>query len=320
MQDLYFYPKLTPELKEACGYSSDKYIFSYEYQGEYHGLRQKGSSTLKLSDPLEIWKIETEGIRINKNVRIAYPQFLYGKDGIACQGAELGICIIWTNKALTQTGIILPVNDVTLPQGRSCKFEFSFAPGTILGDLELSLNLYIKKSAAELLPNEDSLMNEAGVSVGELETVVLDFSSIYMEFPIEEFKSEKEPLWWVEFSQWEDPKVSDLFTRDNVCLYLNPYYSCCPAPSTSGDESTIKNLDLLIDILAQTYMLMFTRLSEDDLRATQQDIGLSPNSICSILHQFIEECEEELHFETPEALLKSLQINIRKKLEATDNG
>ena len=83
MQDLYFYPKLTPELKEACGYSSDKYIFSYEYQGEYHGLRQKGSSTLKLSDPLEIWKIETEGIRINKNVRIAYPQFLYGKDGIA---------------------------------------------------------------------------------------------------------------------------------------------------------------------------------------------------------------------------------------------
>ena len=52
MQDLYFYPKLTPELKEACGYSSDKYIFSYEYQGEYHGLRQKGSSTLKLSDPL----------------------------------------------------------------------------------------------------------------------------------------------------------------------------------------------------------------------------------------------------------------------------
>ena len=177
-----------------------------------------------------------------------------------------------------------------------------------------------KKSAAEILPNEDSLMNEAGVSVGELETVVLDFSSIYMEFPIEEFKSEKEPLWWVEFSQWEDPKVSDLFTRDNVCLYLNPYYSCCPAPSTSGDESTIKNLDLLIDILAQTYMLMFTRLSEDDLRATQQDIGLSPNSICSILHQLIEECEEELHFETPEALLKSLQINIRKKLEATDNG
>lgn len=320
MQDLYFYPKLTPELKETCGYSSDKYIFSYEYQGEYHGLRQKGSSTLKLSDPLEIWKIETEGIRINKNVRITYPQFLYGKDGIACQGAELGICITWTNKALTQTGIILPVNDVTLPQGRSCKFEFSFNPGTILGDLELTLNLYIKKSAAEILPNEDSLMNEAGVSVGELETVVLDFSSIYMEFPIEEFKSEKEPLWWVEFSQWEDPKVSDLFTRDNVCLYLNPYYSCCPAPSTSGDESTIKNLDLLIDILAQTYMLMFTRLSEDDLRATQQDIGLSPNSICSILHQFIEECEEELHFETLESLLKSLQINIRKKLEATDNG
>ena len=101
MQDLYFYPKLTPELKEACGYSSDKYIFSYEYQGEHHGLRQKGSSTLKLSDPLDIWEIDKEGIIINKGINIAYPQLLYGKDGIACRGAELGICIEWTNKAMT---------------------------------------------------------------------------------------------------------------------------------------------------------------------------------------------------------------------------
>ena len=67
-------------------------------------------------------------------------------------------------------------------------------------------------------------------------------------------------------------------------------------------------------------MLMFMRLSEDDLDATINNIGLAPNSICSILHQFIEECDEKLHFEAPEALLKSLQINIRKRLETTDNG
>ena len=42
------------------------------------------------------------------------------------------------------------------------------------------------------------------------------------------------------------------------------------------------------------------------------------NSICSILHQFIEDCEEELHFETPERLLKSLQREIRNRLMAGD--
>lgn len=96
-------------------------------------------------------------------------------------------------------------------------------------------------------------------------------------------------------------------------MYLNPYYSACPMT-----DGTIKNVDLLIDILATTYFMIFQRLSDDDLRATRQDIGLQSNSICSILHQFIEDCEEELHFETPERLLKSLQREIRNRLMAGD--
>jgi hypothetical protein len=156
-------------------------------------------------------------------------------------------------------------------------------------------------------------MNEEGVSIGEIDSVVLDFNSLYMEFPIEEFKSDKEPLWWVEFSQWEDPKTSDGFTKDNICLYLNPYYAACPM--TDGN---IKNIDLLIDILATTYFMIFQRLSDDELHATQHDIGLQPNSICSILHQFLEDCAEPLHFEAPEKLLKSLQKEIRNRLTAGD--
>lgn len=165
------------------------------------------------------------------------------------------------------------------------------------------------------MPDETSLMNEEGVSVGIIDSVVLDFNSVYMDFPIEEFESDKEPLWWVEFSQWEDPKTIDGFTKDNICLYLNPYYSACPMT-----DGRIKNLDILIDILATTYYMIFQRLSDDDLRATRQDIGLQPNSICSILHQFIEDCEEEPHFETPEKLLKSLQKQIRNRLTAGDEG
>ena len=153
-------------------------------------------------------------------------------------------------------------------------------------------------------------MNEEGVSVGEIETVVVDFNSVFMDFPIEEYSSDKEPRWWIEFQQWEDPRSIDMFTKENVCLYLNPYYSACPM--TDGN---IKNIDLMIDILASAYFMMFDRLSDDELRATRQNIGLAPNSICSILNYFIGTCNDpELRFDSPEALMKTLQMNIRKKL------
>ena len=316
MDNLQFYPSLTPELLDDSGYTSDKYVFTYEYEGKYLGLQQKGTAVTKLIDPLEIWNIETEGLNVVKTIRFAYPELLFGPNGVACRGAELGLCIMWTNKSLTQTGFILPETDITTPQGRVCKFNYAFSSGEISGDLELVINMYIKRPAERVLPDETDLINEAGVTVGEIERTVLDFSSMYMEFPIEEFKSEHEPLWWVEFSEWEDPKTTDLFTKDNVCLYLNPYYDACPSPSTGDAGKRIKNQDLLIDILAQTYLMIFMKLSDDDLRATKMNIGLTNNSICSVLHEFIKSCNTtELHWESPEHLLKSLQINIRKMLE-----
>jgi len=310
-----FYPTLTPEMIDACGLTSDNYRFSYEYQDDFHYLEAKGTATVKLADPLEIWKIETEGLVVDKTIKIAYPDLLKGPAGIACRGADIGICIIWTNKKLTQTGYILPETDVLSGHGRTCRFRHEFLPGSISGDLELTLAMYIKKKAETVQADEEDLINEDGVTVGEIERTVLDFNSLYMEFPIEEYASEKEPLWWVEFSEWEDPKTTDMFSKDSFCLYLNPYYSACPAPSINDGNNAIKNFDLLVDILAQTYLMMFQRLSDDDLRATKQNIGLTNNSICSILHQFIEDCYEELHWESPEKLLKSLQINIRKKLQ-----
>lgn len=315
MANLLFYPTLTDELIESCGLKTGKYVFSYSYQDGNYGLKQKGTSTIKISDPLEIWKIETEGITLNKVVTIAYPDLLHGTTGIACKEASIGVCIMWTNKTLTQTGCILPESDISSETGRTCTFNYSFEPGVIKGDLELSIVLYIKKSAQQVLPGEEILMNEEGVTIGEAETVVLDFNSIYMEFPIEEYNSPNEPLWWVYFSQWEDPKV-DLFDRENLCLYLNPHYSACPMV---GEE--IKNFDLLIDIMATTYLLIFNKIQEytDALKATQQNLGLENNSICSIMHQFIESCPEPLHWESEEALLKSLQVNIRRMLEEGDD-
>lgn len=310
MENLRFYPCLTEELIDKAGCVSEKYRFFYYPNDMESALMQKGSSVVKLSDPLDMWKLKEDGITIKKSVSIAYPDFLYGPEGIACKEAEIGICIIWTNNRLTQTGHILPKSDISNAAGRTCYFEYTFHPGDIDGDLELSLCMYIKKAATSVTEDEEILMNEEGVSIGEIDSIVVDFDSIYMEFPIEEYSSEKEPLWWIEFSQWEDPKTIEKFTKDNICLYLNPYYSACPMT-----DGTIKNIDLLVDILATSYLMMFQRLSEEDLTATRNNIGLEANSICSILHQFISECNAtDLRFESPEVLLKSLQMNLRAKL------
>ncbi len=314
MENLFFFKKLTDKLIDDSGCVCDKYDFSYTNQGNVYPLKQKGSSTITLSEPkMGTWKIQEDGLTLKKKVTITYPDFLKGPTGIACVNAEIGLCIIWTNKALTQTGYILPVEggDTFINGKRICRFEHTFLPGEIINDLELSLIMYIKRPAETIEPGEECLINEAGVTVGEIENVVLKLESIYMELPIEEYKSDTHPLWWIEFSQWEDPKV-DLFSKENLCIYLNPTYAGCPK---IGDD--IKNMDMLIEIISMSYYLIFNRLSNEDLSATKNDIGLNPNSICSIMHQFLLNCDD-IHWESPERLLASIRMNVAKLLSGGD--
>ena len=313
MDSLLFYPILTKELADQCGINTDKYNFSFSYQGNSYDLVQSGTSTVRLSDTMDIWKVETEGLTFKKKVSIAYPELLHGYNGVVCKDAIIAMCILWTNKSLTQTGCILPIYDHNSETGRICLFQHTFAPGEITGDLELKVVLYIQKSADKIYHGEESFINEDGVIIGEIERTVLDFNSIYMDFPIEELFSPDEPLWWL-YMSWEDPKV-DLFNKDSICLYLNPFYQACPMV---GEK--IKNLDLLIDILATTYLMVFNKISENDadLTATIHDVGLENGSICSIMFHFIDSCPQALQFGSQEGLLKSLQINLRQILKEGD--
>ncbi len=313
MENLRFYPYLSKDLLDKAGCSTGEYEFSYcNNNGLKISLERDGrnSSNFKLKDLLEIWKLDEDGVTIEKKVSIAYPNLLFGEDGVACEDAEIGICLIWTNNRLTQTGYILPASEISRPTGREYIFTHTFGPGTIAGSLDLSVNFYIKSAADIVKENELHLMNEEGVSVGEIDRITVDFDSMNMEFPIQEVTSKTEPLWWIELSQWEDPKTVEEFTEDNICIYLNTYYSACPVT-----DGKIKNIDMLIDILSTSYMMIFQKLDEEDLRATKDNVGLEPNTICSILHQFVESCNAaELRFESPEALLRTLQINIRAML------
>lgn len=302
---MYFYPTLTEELKDSSGYASNPYSYSYMIDTAERKLIAKGKSTIKLEDSLESWKIESDGLRIRRTVSFEYPEVLFGKDGIACSGSELGICIIWINRSLTQMGTILPINEYMNEASQVFEFDYEFMPGELQGDLELDMQMYIKKSADDVSDNEAHLINDEGVTVGILEETHLDFGSIYMEFPIQEISNKQQPLWWLEIGEWSDP-TTELFNDDNICIFLNTAYDSCPK---MGDS--IKYADVLIDIITTAYVMIFKRIEElGFLQQTINDVGLEQGSISKILFYFKDGCETDIDFSSVEHMHRSIWMNI----------
>lgn len=90
MENLYFYPTLTEELRERAGFTISSFGFSYFYDDEYRDLKQKGKNTVKLEDSWESWKIEIDGLHLKRDITIEYPEVLYGEKGLACKDAVIG--------------------------------------------------------------------------------------------------------------------------------------------------------------------------------------------------------------------------------------
>lgn len=316
MDNLFFYPTLTEELKEQAGIVISPYSFSYYFDNEYRPLQSKGKNTIRLDDSWESWKIESDGLYLRREIVIEYPEVLYGDKGIACKNAEIGICIIWTNKSLTQMGTILPSEEFNSGATKHVVFEHDIKPGEVQGDLELETILFIKKAAEEVFPSEECLMNDCGVKVGVLDICRLDFGSIYMDFPIQEVNSKKLPLWWLELGAWTDPR-QDLFNEDNLCLYLNSAYDCCPKVG-----EVIKNADVLIEIITTAYTLIFQKIMEMDcLAQTLNDVDLEPGSISKIMFYFQSSCNAApLDTSSIERLHKSIWPNVAAMINGGDEA
>ena len=310
--DIFFYPNLTDEMMESASIVRGSYSFSYYIEGHYHSLRTRGKNSIRLEDSLESWKISDDGLRLSRRIIIESPAFLKGPHGVVCRNAEVGVCIIWNNRALTQMGYIMPESFGYDGERMFFNFKHDFLPGEIKGDLLLDTVLYIKKPAAEIYDDEKSLANEAGVTVGELDSVVLVFDNSNMEFPIRDVNESNQPLWWLEFGPWEDP-TKDLFNEDTVCLYLNSYYESCPK---LGDR--IKNIDLLVEIISSAYMMIFLKIKdmgEIYLKQTLEGNDLEPGSISAVMNYFYNGQDPVLHFESIDMLQKSIRMNVERMLK-----
>lgn len=307
MSRLFLYPKLTDELLDSCGCECYPYIFSYEYNGDIFELKQSiQSKKITLADPNEIWKIDKDGLSLTKKVFIKDQSLLYGKHGIAPSGSRVGVCVIWTNKKLSQTGVLRAREVMNNSDGLMFSIYGKFPAGTVSGDIELSVSMYIAKKSHSIKPGEEHLINEQGVSIGIIESLIVDIENIHMEFPIAEISDAAEPIWWMDFSGWTDSRV-DLFTKESLCLYLNRAYA------TVWDVNIRpENENTLIEIIASAYYLIFDKIEKDgDLEDVKNNIDLDENSIGSVMHQFILNCVYELQYRTAEGLMSSINQNIR---------
>lgn len=310
-----FFKQLTPEMVES---SSFKITKKYLYTPPEGGERDLGDPAPKgRSFGDDYWEVVSDGLVVRARASVAYMKVFLGPDGVAPAGADLDVAIRWRSKKTTSAGISPSAYRTAGPSGTTFDFEVAFHPGTLAGDLEIEPVLYIKSPSPEVAEGEERLMNEAGAILGPLEEATcISFDGTDGRFPIVEASDPSAPLWWVEYSEWGDPR-SDAFSDENVRLVLNTARKDCPKMGMAG----IKGQEVLREIVASAYYLIFEKVREHSEQDPQvwDDLvngeNLEPGSICSALYELTQAIGESFDWGVPEKRMRSIKAAVDASFE-----
>lgn len=320
MESIFFYPRLTDELLREAGCLVSEYSFSYYLPSEgAKSLTLKKGRIGSLVDPTEMWRLRDDGVILRKTLTIEYPERLKGPDGIVPQAACLLPCILWASHKMSTAGVILPTSIAESP-AMTCFFEHKFEPGSLIGDIELDLVLYLADKAECLAPGEEHLMNNPGVILGSVEDILLvDFDGNITDFPMEDVEDPGGPLWRVRFEAWEDPR-EDAFSTENFTLLINQAHPGYREIAPGGKV----NMHLLQEILSEALFLLFEKVRDfDDESAwgdTMSGTDLDPGSICAVLYWFSQKGEEAFDWSTPEGRMLSIKRIVGQSYAANEEG
>ena len=82
---------------------------------------------------------------------------------------------------------------------------------------------------------------------------------------------------------------------------------------------TIKNVDLLIEIISTAYLMIIQKIDEMGyLNDTLNDVSLEPGSISKIIYYFYSSCSVPLKYEAIDSLQKTIHQNIEAMLKGGD--
>ena len=310
-----FYPTLDSrhELRKSINVvPTDDYHF---LKSNEFGVKELSVSSGRIKDTL--WDQARDSLIVRRDFKINDPDLLYGENGIACENAELGLCILWTNNDTSMAGCILPQvgTENRGKNGWSVFFQHTFAPGEIRGLLELKIVLYLKKTAETVLPGEEILNNKAGVILGDLEVYRLQTSDETIPFPFIVENSKSSALWWVDFYSWDDPAEDALFGPSSFVVTLNSSCKGCPRITEKG----IQNLEMMYEIAASVYAMLFKKLTLQQFQEMRMRAGL-PGTISAELKRIYDSCVEKFDYHDDyERIHKCIQAVIRDQAsKATD--
>ncbi len=255
------YPSLTDDLKKQIRFQKRAFCFYYENNGEECALIDEPtevySSLYIIKDEMGIWSQEEYNLCFRRKYCLRTFQCLFGKNGIVCENARLGMAIIWTSSDSKQRGVI-PIGSFSNEDIIFEKTgEMQFHKGQLRGEVNFSTILYIAQEGNQK-EEELHLANEVGYNLGELDNYTIKLDGVGSAFPIFEVYEKEQPLWYVK-CDWLDPTV-DLF-EDCVSINLNTAHKNY---KFINQKDSAYNSQLLIEIMASALTIIIEKLRGDD--------------------------------------------------------
>lgn len=299
------FPVITDELLSKVRFQASPYELYYIRDDQEYTLcaEETDSSTTihKVVDDEGIWSPDDYTLCIRRQYSIRTYQCLFGKDGIACTNAKLGIALMWTSSDSKQRGVIPIGNIENSPRDLELVLNYEFAIAQLRGDVEFSTIVYLKEAGTPLW-GEEHLANQYGCILGELESkFVIRLDGVGSVFPMFEIHEPGQPLWYVK-CDWDDPTY-DLFS-DCVSININTAhknYKYLDKTKRTYDEQLLK------EIMASALGIIITKFKEQENYWDVTIIGedLQSGSVSEAINYFINTLEWDVS--GPEAMSLSIR-------------
>ena len=255
------FPVLSDERRNKIRYMiTEDYQFSYTNNEESYHLETdetaEGSGVYKLIDQEGDWSPDVHNLCVHRRGQLSSISGLFGKYGIVCSNAVIGVATIWTSSDSKQRGAI-EVGEIKNTDAISrLELDYEFDVAQLRGRVDFSTILYVKKAGT---PNKEErhLANTYGCLLGELDRISVLLDGNGSVFPIYEVYEPDQPLWYVRCT-WEDPTF-DQFV-DCVSLIINTAhhnYRFLDKKRKSYDEQ------LMLEIMASALTIIISELKED---------------------------------------------------------
>ena len=235
-----------------------------------------------------LWQFNFGDLSLSRSIIINNPKILFGKNGVACTDAVLGVGIQWSSTQSRTRGCY----EITQFDSNFEKIDFSinqpitFTRNSLLNYLNLQTIIYIKKAGTPT-DEEMFLANDEGIILGELDFKKIRLDGNASELPIfdEDVSSSTDPLWKVLLNI--DNPHENMFV-DSFQIFLNknnPSYN-----RVNRNLPELYDSHLMDEIVASALSMLVSELRTTTYwkEIEDNDSKILDGSTSSVVHHFID--------------------------------